>query len=240
MSTYVMSDLHGHYDAYLSMLEKINFQNNDSLYILGDVLDRGPNPIKIILDVMKRSNVEVIAGNHCVMASQCFPFLIQELKMDSLLGQKGEIIIENLLTWQDNGASTTISEFCKYDKKTQKRIIDFIADFELYKEIEVNETDYILVHAGLGGFSQDKDLWEYDINELVWERPDYGKRYYNDIFVISGHTPTQLINGNPRPGYIYRANNHIAIDCGCASPRGRLGCLRLDDMKEFYVKKKGK
>lgn len=40
------------------------------LYILGDILDRGPNPIKIILDVMERPNVEVMAGNHCVMA--CF------------------------------------------------------------------------------------------------------------------------------------------------------------------------
>lgn len=40
------------------------------LYILGDILDREPNPIKIILDVMERPNVEVMAGNHCVMV--CF------------------------------------------------------------------------------------------------------------------------------------------------------------------------
>ena len=32
---YAMSDLHGCYDKYINMLEKINFSNNDTLYILG-------------------------------------------------------------------------------------------------------------------------------------------------------------------------------------------------------------
>lgn len=44
-----------------------------------------------------------------------------------------------------------------------------------------------------------------------------------------------LIQNNPRPGYIYQANNHIAIDCGRSFLGGRLACLRLEDMKEFYI-----
>ena len=68
MSTYVMSDLHGNCCAYQKMLEKIELKAEDKLYILGDILDRGPNPIKIILDLMNRPNVEILAGNHCVMA----------------------------------------------------------------------------------------------------------------------------------------------------------------------------
>lgn len=59
-----------------------------------------------------------------------------------------------------------------------------------------------------------------------------------DKYVITGHTPTMAIKENPRPGYIYRGNNHIAIDCGCCFKGGRLGCLRLDDMEEFYVETK--
>lgn len=53
LSTYVMSDIHGNYRAYKAMLEKINFNREDMLYILGDILDRGPNPIRIILDLME-------------------------------------------------------------------------------------------------------------------------------------------------------------------------------------------
>ena len=38
---YVMSDLHGCFDKYLLMLEKIKLSEKDTLYILGDVVDRG-------------------------------------------------------------------------------------------------------------------------------------------------------------------------------------------------------
>ena len=45
---YAMSDLHGCYDKYIKMPEKINFGDDDTLYILGDIVDRGPDGIKIL------------------------------------------------------------------------------------------------------------------------------------------------------------------------------------------------
>ena len=105
--------------------------------------------------------------------------------------------------------------------------------------LEIGEKTFILVHAGLGNFSPDKQMWEYELNELVWDRPDYEKMYFPDKYIISGHTPTMAIKYNPRPGYIYQANHNIAIDCGCNFPGGRLACLRLEDMKEFYVETEG-
>jgi serine/threonine protein phosphatase 1 len=64
-------------------------------------------------------------------------------------------------------------------------------------------------------------------------RADYEKQLFadNDIFIVSGHTPTQLLSGKAE---IYRSHNNIDIDCGAAFG-GRLACLRLDDMTEFYV-----
>ncbi len=97
------------------------------------------------------------------------------------------------------------------------------------------EGAFVFVHAGLGSFEPDKDLWEYELDELVWQRPDYTMKYFEDKNVITGHTPTMFIENIPRPDYIYQANNHIAIDCGCSFPGGRPGCLRLEDMKEFYA-----
>ncbi len=41
-----MSDLHGNYKAYKDMLEKIEFSNADTLFILGDILDRGHIQLK--------------------------------------------------------------------------------------------------------------------------------------------------------------------------------------------------
>lgn len=229
-----MSDLHGNYEAYCSMLEKINFGDEDVLYILGDILDRGPHPIKIILDLIERHNVIVLAGNHCMMACECFDFLLKEIT-EASIEDVDDITIRKFLNWQYNGADSTIEEFSMCDEKTRQAIIDFISDFELYEEVQVGGRKFILVHAGLGNFSPEKELWEYELHELVWERPDYNIPYFEDKYVITGHTPTQIIEGNKKPGYIYHANNHIAIDCGCHIQKGRLACLRLDDMKEFYV-----
>ena len=39
--TYAMSDLHGESGRYQAMLERIRFSPEDTLFILGDVVDRG-------------------------------------------------------------------------------------------------------------------------------------------------------------------------------------------------------
>ena len=65
---YAISDLHGCYDKYVRMLEKINFNDSDTLYILGDIVDRGSDGIKILLDIYNRKNVIALRGNHDYLA----------------------------------------------------------------------------------------------------------------------------------------------------------------------------
>lgn len=45
---YVISDVHGRYDLFIKMLDKISFSDNDTLYLLGDMIDRGPDGIKLL------------------------------------------------------------------------------------------------------------------------------------------------------------------------------------------------
>ena len=61
---YIISDIHGCYEQYQKLLEKINFTKEDVLYVLGDVVDRGPEPIRVLRDMMNRPNVIFILGNH--------------------------------------------------------------------------------------------------------------------------------------------------------------------------------
>ena len=57
---------------------------------------------------------------------------------------------------------------------------------------------------------------------------------FDDKIVIFGHTPTHHYMYD-YPMAIWHGRDKIGIDCGCAWGKdGRLGCLRLDDMKEFY------
>ena len=65
---YVMSDIHGCFEEYQEMLEKINFNKHDTLYVIGDVLDRGKHPLDIIQDMMLRPNIIALLGNHDLMA----------------------------------------------------------------------------------------------------------------------------------------------------------------------------
>ena len=58
-------------------------------------------------------------------------------------------------------------------------------------------------------------------------------RYDPDVTFVTGHTPTGLIDP-AYEGRIWQGNGHIAVDCGAAFG-GRLGCLCLDTMEEYYV-----
>jgi serine/threonine protein phosphatase 1 len=233
ISIYVISDIHGEYDKFVELLKKIKFKDADTLYVLGDVVDRGPHPIKTLLMLMNMPNVICLVGNHELMALECLEFLIKEIT-DKSINEMDENMVNNLLTWQYNGSDTTLEEFYKLDADLKHDVIDFIKDFSIYEELTVTGQKYLLVHAGLGNYSPEKDIEDYSLNDLVWERPDYDTQYFEDTYVVTGHTPTQTIEGNPKPGYIYKKNNHIAIDCGAPFPSGRLAAICLDTGEEFY------
>ena len=61
---YIVSDIHGCYDQYRALLGKIHFSDDDKFYVLSDVVDRGPESLKVLQDMRKRSNVVFILGNH--------------------------------------------------------------------------------------------------------------------------------------------------------------------------------
>ena len=60
---YVISDIHGCYREYLALLEKLRLSEYDHLYILGDAVDKGPAPIKVMQDLIHRKNVTYLLGN---------------------------------------------------------------------------------------------------------------------------------------------------------------------------------
>lgn len=107
----------------------------------------------------------------------------------------------------------------------------------LYKELEVNSRQFILLHGGLENFSPERPLTDYTPHEILWCRPD--TVYFPDKYVVFGHTPVQYLGTSAglenAPAKIFHGDHTIDIDCGCVSPGGRLGCLCLDTMDEFYL-----
>ena len=234
MARYVISDIHGEYEMFMRLLEKINLKDSDDLYILGDILDRGPHPVKTLMKLMEMPNVIPIVGNHEVMALDGLRFLNTEITEKSIESVDIETL-GNMMSWQQNGSESTISEFRTLDPEMRKEVLDYLLSFSMYEEVTVGDRDYLLVHAGLGNYKPGKRIDEYSLKEIVWDAADYNVRYFNDIYVVTGHTPTQNIPGNDNPGYIFRKNNHIAIDCGAFIPGGRLSAFCLDSEEPFYV-----
>ncbi len=229
---YCMSDIHGQYEKYCKMLEKIKFSSDDVLYVIGDVVDRAEGGIRILQDMMYRENVIPIIGNHEYMAYSILPKLNTEIK-DETIDMLDENFVEGLLNWQMNGGDCTITEFSKLNKDDKEEIIDYLSEFSLYEIVKVNGNKFVLVHAGIDNFEKSRSMEDYGIEELIFNRCQYNVQHFNDAYLVTGHTPTFLIEEDCR-GKIYKKNNNIAIDTGCCYGE-QLACICLNTLEEFYV-----
>lgn len=231
---YVISDIHGMYDQYIELLNLIDFNNNDILYVLGDVCDRGKRPIKVLQDMMYRDNVYPIVGNHDFTTLLMLKMLTQEITDDSIKSFEDNNYLEMMKIWLEDGGETTLKEFIQLDYDSRNSIIEYLGEFSLYEQITVNNRKFVLVHAGLNNFDISRSLDDYSLEEVIFERADYTKKYFTDKYLVTGHTPTQLIKENDNKGYVYQKYNHIAIDCGCVYG-GRLAAICLETLEIYYV-----
>ena len=237
---YVISDIHGHYDRYTELLKKISFGPDDELYVLGDVIDRGEHGMKILQDMMMRSNVIPIAGNHEYMALNALPWLLQEITDDSLSSFTSDKI-DALTQWIAVGGDTSIKEFAALSKEEKEDILDYLNDFSLYEEVYAGGRKYLLVHAGLKNFKEDFDIDHCDISDLIFETCDYDKCYFDDCYLVTGHLPVREIrrrygietSEEHQDDVLFR-NHHIATDCGCGYGL-RLAAVCLDTLQVYYV-----
>ena len=133
---YVMSDIHGQYDMFLKMLSKINFSDKDVLYILGDIIDRGPKPFEIYEYIKDKSNIVMIMGNHEKMMSNSYDVNLDKIARDYYHR-----------VWLSNGGVVTEKAFLEKSEEKQNEIKNFLISLPYYKIIEVNEQKYILCHA---------------------------------------------------------------------------------------------
>ena len=94
MSHYAVSDLHGEGDRFERLLEGIGFSPSDTLYILGDVIDRGPDGVALLQKIRRTPNMVMLMGNH----------------EDVLLRYVSHRLDEALLRrWERNGNAATLA-----------------------------------------------------------------------------------------------------------------------------------
>ncbi len=227
MAHFVMSDIHGEADRFHAMLEKIRFSQEDTLYILGDVVDRGPDGIGLLREIMKMPNAVMLLGNHEYM-------MLQYMAPDA----DGAAIRR----WNKNGNAPTLDAFLRLNETEQRQILNFLRILPTHLKAEVNGKKFYLVH-GFPGANVHDEVWGRPTMETPNPIPDHQ--------LIIGHTPVQYLIEDEQEQIhfeieIESKGEHLRvthtpgfldIDCGCGHhmPIKALACIRLEDMAESYV-----
>lgn len=232
--TYVISDIHGCYTEFLKLLDKIGFCDEDELYVLGDAMDRGPEPIKVIRYLMDQPNATYILGNHDDMMLQSLKKLAVDVTEENLQALTSDVLI-SYDHWLQEGGAVTAEQFRQLPHAERADILDYLESAAPYEMLESNGKLYVLIHAGIRNFDPMKELDEYDPADFLWERMDYTKQYFPSrrIFLVTGHTPTTMIREDKKP-LTYQENGHIAIDCGCVFG-GNLAAYCIENGNVTYV-----
>lgn len=237
---YVCSDLHGNYNFYKAITREL--KENDRLYVLGDVIDRGKDGIKILQDVIKRKEkgqVEFLVGNHELMMVQSLFLNNEKVRNDWLI--------------DGNGGKKTLEEFNKLDVNEQNKMKEFLLNSYVYKNIKINDKPVHLVHAKSIQDKEEnnektlremiKEEQESKINEALWSRdPKTGTSKPHPqsakpgVFTVIGHSPTADNKVNYK-------DNYIDIDCGggyhyCSLINLTKGTVKYID--EYFEEKKEK
>lgn len=220
-----MSDIHGQWVKYQRMLEAIHFSDCDVLYILGDFVDRGADGVRILLDVMERPNIIPLVGNHDWTMMALFS------TRNKLIDRIGEQKVKGLFDlWFSDGGLPTYRQFQALTEKQKSDVLNFVNEMRFICEVDIKGEHYFMAHTVPE--YDGKPLTDHLAEDFIHGEPSYDIEYNSEITIITGHTPTELID----PAYanrIWKGNRHIAIDCG-AGFDGRLGCLCLENMQEYY------
>jgi protein phosphatase len=226
----VIGDIHGCFDEFRKLTEKLGYDWREGLpkhpegrklAFVGDLTDRGPHSLKtisVVASLQKEKEAYYVPGNHCNKLYRYF------------LGNKVKIL---------HGLETTAAELSALSEKERNEyktlFINLYEDSPLYQALD--DGKLIIAHAGIRedyigkNNKRVKTFVLYgDITGEMNEdgtpvRRDWAQEYKGDAWIIYGHTPVL------KPRMI---NNTVNIDTGAVFG-GKLTAFRYPEMKLMSV-----
>lgn len=239
MKTYCISDIHGHFENLERFVKTL--KEDDRVFVLGDVIDKGKDSIKCLEYIMNDDRFLMLLGNH-------------EYMMFNLLSEEPGSYLYNeyydlWVNWNSGG--DTLDQYNELTRYNQLQIYNFIKRLPLnIPNVKVNDKNFYLVHScpksDIQLRMEDLEYSENRIAEYVWDRVNPGDKLGTENkIVIGGHTFVQAHLGYDTKK-IYPVHDgrddinkasYIDIDGGLATPfeSAKLIALCLDDLSyELY------
>ncbi len=198
-----IGDIHGCLKTLTALLQQLQITKQDTLYFLGDYINRGPDSKGVIDAILNLKNdgytLITLTGNH------------EQLLIN-------DYIAETEKGWHDMADEAFKSSF-KIDhlKELPQHYIEFCKQLPFYHI----EDHFIAVHAGLN-FNTDNPLQSKE--DLIWIRNWYQEidyKWLKNKIIIHGHTPltkqeieAQFSN--------YKTTQVLNIDCGVFMHQGKI------------------
>lgn len=204
-----IGDIHGHYVGLRHLLDKVNPTDDDQIYFVGDLIDRGPQSAKVV-SYVREQGFSCVIGNH------------EQLLLDAFA--KTQDASHTLQAWLYSGGQSTLASYDR-DVELLSEHMEWFRTLPLYLDLE----DIWLVHAGL---DPTLTIAEQTAEECCWIRDVFHSApapYFQNKLIITGHTITFTFP-DIEPGQIVEGPGWLDIDTGAYHPKsGWLTAVDIDN-----------
>lgn len=205
---FVIGDIHGEINMLKNLYDEIK-EYDEEIFAVGDLVDRGPEPMECI-KFIRENKIRSVIGNH----EEMFLWGLDPL-------DNGRMHMQHMR----NGGLITLTKFQELNKTEQEDIAKYIGEMPRYIITQTVNTKIYIMHAGFmlnKRIGVEKSI-EYDSHgyDFLWYREEYIESDYDDVdgLIITGHTPMKKVCGDKK---------RIFVDTGAVFG-GPLSAIRITD-----------
>ena len=244
MKYFVVSDIHGFYQPLVKALSEAGYQEdnpNHTLIVLGDIFDRGREPLQVynFLKSIPEERLILIRGNH----EDCFLMAVEDGLDDVFDVENGTAqTIADILGKSFNSLGIYVGE--PVTPMFDNEIYKFIKSDRWKQYIEIG--DYIFTHSYIPTVD---DLYLPSWRKLpktsrYWDQahfvdPDremknhsFDEEIQKGKILVSGHRPTSYLHekyeGKKDDNSIFYSKNYICIDASVYAT-GKINVFTFED-----------
>ncbi len=237
----MVSDIHGHLNCLIHLLKKMEYDGNDILIIVGDLIDKGSESlwtVQYVMDLCRRHPVYVSMGNVDISRTQMLFDTSPEAgerfaEYLQWMGKfwKNSLFHEMLADLGVDARQVTAESAPEYMCRLREQFQEEL-DFLRSRPTILTAGKYLFVHGGVPTDDLDAlegtDAYSCLKNDAFWEQ---GYRF-DKYTVVTGHWPVWLYRKDREDGspLLDRERKIFCIDGGCGLKiAGHLSGIMISD-----------